>query len=299
MAEKAEKPTSVKFLKAKFSETGLAPRKSLGQNFLIDENILQKIVNSGAVTKEDVVLEVGPGMGALTTVLSNQAGWVIAIEYDRGLFGLLQKALATAANIKLINEDIMKTDLTAILGEHNQQGRCCKVIANLPYYITTPVIFKLLESEITWERLIFLVQKEVADRMNARPGGKEYGALTVMLNFYGRVERIGVVPRTVFYPAPQVDSAIIGIFPHQDNWDKSLYPFLRKVVQAAFEQRRKMILNALATFESLFGSKKDLADGLLELGIDPERRGETLSVAEFVKLAQEICLRESENHRGC
>jgi len=276
------KVQSPKIIREILSERKLAPRKSLGQNFLVDSNILTKIAEAGLVNSGDLVLEVGPGLGALTEILLEQAGMLIAVEYDRGLFSILKERFKDSDNLKLFNQDIMKTDLHELVKEYKLRF---KVIANLPYYITTPLIFKLVESGINWEQMVFLVQKEVAQRISASPGTKEYGALTVMLNFYGKVEKIGNVSRTVFYPEPDVESAIVRITPYQNPEVRLLYPRLAKVVQAAFQQRRKTILNALGA-AGFFQSKEELGIFLTVHGIEPNRRGETLSVAEFQSIAE-------------
>jgi len=273
---------SPKKIREALKERNLAPRKSLGQNFLIDSNVLMKIVEAGSVNDGDLVLEIGPGLGALTGFLLEQAGKVVAVEYDRGLFSILEERFKESPRLQLLNRDIMETDLFELV-KGFEVG--LKVVANLPYYITTPAIFKLVESGIEWERMVFLVQKEVAQRITAGPGTKEYGALTVMLNFYGKVEKVGNVSRTVFYPEPGVDSAIVRITPYRAQEIQSLYPRLSLVVQAAFQQRRKTILNALAS-TNLFQSKDELGIFLRTKGIDPNRRGETLSVVEFRSLAE-------------
>lgn len=281
-----EKPTSLRAIKTTLAREGLAPRKSLGQNFLYDANIPNKIVAAGAVEKTDLVLEIGPGLGVLTSILIEQAGMVVAVEYDRGLFRILQENLATVPNLRLINQDFLQVDLPSLLEPFRKDFPVFKVIANLPYYITTPVLFKLIESGPRWGVMVFLVQKEVAERLCAGPGSDEYGAVTVMLNYYGTVEKVAVVPRTVFYPVPQVDSAAIRITPHPGTAE--LYPGLHRVVQAAFGQRRKTILNALFAGGILLGNtdKLGLAARLRDLGIDPERRGETLTLEEFLKIAR-------------
>lgn len=283
-----DKLNSPKVIREILSARNLAPRKSLGQNFLIDDNVLHKIAAAGHVNAGDAVLEIGPGLGALTEILVKQAGKVVAVEYDRGLFSILKERLGDYRNLKLLNRDILAVDLTELAAEC--QGSL-KVIANLPYYITTPIIFKLAESGIPWETMVFLVQKEVAQRITAAPGTKEYGALTVMLNFYGKVERIGNVSRTVFYPEPDVDSAIVKISPYRNREVQALYPRMSQLAQAAFRQRRKTILNALSS-GGLFQSKEELERFLTEQGIDPNRRGETLSVAEFRSLAAGLGFRE-------
>ncbi|NLY75038.1 MAG: 16S rRNA (adenine(1518)-N(6)/adenine(1519)-N(6))-dimethyltransferase RsmA [Firmicutes bacterium] len=283
-----DKINSPKIIREILSARNLAPRKSLGQNFLIDDNVLHKIAAAGQVDAGDAVLEIGPGLGALTEILVKQAGKVVAVEYDRGLFSILKERLGDYRNLELLNRDILAVDLTVLAA--GCQGSL-KVIANLPYYITTPIIFKLAESGIPWETMVFLVQKEVAQRITAAPGTKEYGALTVMLNFYGKVERIGNVSRTVFYPEPDVDSAIVKISPYRNREVQALYPRMSQLAQAAFRQRRKTILNALSS-DGLFQSKEELGRFLTEQGIDPNRRGETLSVAEFRSLAAGLGFRE-------
>ncbi|NLW48087.1 MAG: 16S rRNA (adenine(1518)-N(6)/adenine(1519)-N(6))-dimethyltransferase RsmA [Firmicutes bacterium] len=276
------KVLSPKTIREILSQRKLAPRKSLGQNFLTDNNILAKITEAGIIKPGDLVLEIGPGLGALTEVLLEQAEMVMAIEYDRGLFSILKEHFASSEKLRLFNQDIMETDLSQLVKD---QESGLKVIANLPYYITTPIIFKLVEAGINWELMVFLVQKEVAERLCAKPGSKEYGSLTVMLNFYGKVEKIGNVSRKVFYPEPDVDSSIVRITPYRTLETQLLYPRLSRIVQAAFQQRRKTILNALSS-NGYFQSKEEGEVLLKEHGIDPQRRGETLSVAEFISLTE-------------
>ena len=283
--------TSPKSIREILAEKNLAPRKSLGQNFLIDGNILDKIAAAADLDRSDRVLEVGPGLGALTAKLLERAGMVVAVEYDRGLYAILTEQFATATNLRLINCDFMEFDLRTLADAFPGEARS-KIVANLPYYITTPAIFKLVEAEIDWSVLVFLVQKEVALRMTAAPGGKDYGALTVMLNYYGQVEKVGIVPKTVFYPAPQVESAIVRIRPSADPERRALYPYLHRVVQAAFGQRRKTVLNAL---QNAAGNKETAGTILAGLGIDPGRRGETLDSAEFVALARALRFHLQEN----
>lgn len=295
-----EKVTSVKYLREVLAAENCAPRKSLGQNFLTDENILRKIVDAGNPGAEDTVLEIGPGLGALTGVLLERAGRVIAVEYDRGLYQILRRRFAASPRLTLINQDFMKLPLEELFAAPPQgPAPChCQVIANLPYYITTPIIFKLLESGIPWSLMVFLVQKEVAQRITARPGSKEYGALTVMLDFFGRAEVVAPVPKTVFYPAPQVDSAIIRLIPEPRQYDPALYPFVQRVVQAAFGQRRKTLSNTLREFEAVFGGRDELAGFLRAAGIDPGLRGETLGIDSYLAIAREIRERSGNPHCG-
>jgi 16S rRNA (adenine1518-N6/adenine1519-N6)-dimethyltransferase len=279
-------PITITEVKAFLTRKQLAPLKSLGQNFLVDRHFLDKIVQSGDLSDDDLVLEIGPGLGGLTERLVAAAGQVVAVEYDRGLFAVLQETMGEHANLTLINQDFLTVDLHQIVARRTT--RHYKVIANLPYYITTPVIFKLLESQIDWKQLIFLVQKEVALRVSARTGTKEYGALTIMLNFYGAVEMLCTVPKGVFYPAPKVDSAVIRITSGKAKVDWTLYPYLRQIVQAAFGQRRKTFLNALAQAEIWPQDKVALQGILINLGIDPGQRGETIAVESYLKLAREL-----------
>jgi len=282
------KPTSIRTIKQTLSEKKFAPRKSLGQNFLTDENIINKIGRAGNLAADDLVLEVGPGLGALTENLLKSVAQVVAVEYDRGLCSILNERLADFKNLLLLNQDILALDIPQTLKNYSSAAYHFKVLANLPYYITTPVIFKLIESGLPWELMVFLVQNEVAERLVASPAAKEYGALTVMIGFLGTVEKIGFVPKTVFYPAPKVDSAIVRITFNKQRERLELYPYLRQVVQAAFGQRRKTILNALTSLEPFFSHKSILTDRLWGLGIDPQRRGETLSLEEFLGIAKEL-----------
>jgi 16S rRNA (adenine1518-N6/adenine1519-N6)-dimethyltransferase len=283
--------TSARKIKELLARNGFAPRKSLGQNFLLDRNILKKIAAAAALDRTDLVLEIGPGLGSLTGELLECAGRVVAVEYDRGLCSILSGIFAGNERLKLLQADFMQVDLSELLKQAETTTLTPKAVANLPYYITTPVIFKLLESGIDWACLVFLVQKEVAQRMAAAPGGKEYGALTVMLNYYGQVELLATVSQQVFYPRPQVDSALIRIRPHRQDW-RPLYPWLHRTVQAAFGQRRKTIVNALAA--GLRYERAAVMELLEYAGIDPARRGETLAVPEFVRLAERVAQIASE-----
>lgn len=293
-----ERLTSPKLIREILTSRNLAPRKSLGQNFLIDANIQQKIIEAANVGPDDLVLEIGPGLGALTQSLVERAGQVVAVEYDKGLFQSLLEIFRNQVNIRLLNQNFLETDLPGILDAGWKEEYHCKVVANLPYYITTPVIFKLLEAPIHWESMIFLVQKEVADRICAGPGNKEYGALTVMINFHGKPEKVMNVPKTVFYPAPQVDSTVIRITAQQlsqplNERRLQIAPCLHRVVQAAFGQRRKTILNALSSLEPYFSDKKECNLILDKLGIDHQQRGETLTLDQFLSIAAEMYQQDS------
>lgn len=295
-----EQLTSPKAVREILASRNLAPRKSLGQNFLIDANVQQKIIEAAQVGPNDLILEIGPGLGALTASLVEKAAFVVAVEYDKGLYQILKEIFREQPNIQLLNQDFLDTDLPDILDNHRKEEYHYKVVANLPYYITSPVIFKLLEASLPWESMVFLVQKEVADRICAGPGNKDYGALTVMINFHGKPEKIMNVPKTVFYPSPQVDSTVIRILasrlPVELNEQRAqIASYLHQVVQAAFGQRRKTILNALGTLEPYFGDKEERCRILTQLGISPQQRGETLTLGQFINIATEMRLHDSRN----
>lgn len=277
---------NIKTVKKLLQDNDMAPLKSLGQNFLIDHNVLNKIADAGDLSSTDLVLEIGPGLGALTQKLTERAGKVVAVEYDRGLYGLLQKTMIDVSNLQLFNNDFMQVDVARMISEESTGFDNVKVVANLPYYITTPLIFKLLESNVRWKTMVFLVQKEVAERICAVPGNKNYGALTVALNYYGTSEEVFVVSKNVFYPTPQVDSAVVRITPNWEQIQTTEYRSLQKVVQAAFGQRRKTLSNALSPLFTELGGKEYFLAEMQKLGIDPMRRGETLSVQEFSSIAK-------------
>ncbi len=271
----------------------LRPVKSLGQNFLTDEGILQKIGQSAEIDENDVVLEIGPGLGSLTAVLGEKAGSVVAVEVDKRLMPVLQSNLIGYRNVFLINDDILKIDVQKALTPHitNEDGtqRKLKIVANLPYYITTPVIMKLLESGVKAECMVFMVQKEVADRMSADPGGKDYGALSVAVQYYSRPSVVMQVHPHSFVPQPEVDSSVVKLelykTPPVELMDKDLF---FKVVKAAFGQRRKTLVNALNN-ASYLGLNKESINNLLDrVGIDRNQRGETLSIQQFAKLSNLI-----------
>ena len=251
--------------------------KRLGQNFLVDEQIVKQIIAAAELSAEDTVLEVGPGIGTLTQALAETGAQVVAVELDRRLLPVLAKTLAGYDNIEIINEDILQLDIRKAVPQEN-----FKVVANLPYYITTPIIFNLLEQKLPMERLVAMVQKEVAERMVAKPGGKDYGALSVAIQYYTEPAIAFVVPPASFVPPPSVASAVIVCKRRQEPpvqiVDEKLF---FRVVKAAFSVRRKMLSNALKNM----GIDNEQAAAWLELaGIDGKRRGETLSLAEFAAL---------------
>lgn len=261
--------------------------KSLGQNFLIDKNILENIVEAAEVTKEDYVIEVGPGIGSLTQHIADEAGKVIAIEIDRNLIPILQKTLADYDNIEVIHEDVLKVDLHKII-EEKFGGRKVKVIANLPYYVTTPIIMKFLEEKIPMTSMTVMIQQEVAQRMEAVPSTKDYGALSVAVQYYCDPKIMLKVPPSVFIPQPKVDSTVIRL----DVLEKPKVHVEKEklffgIVRDAFGKRRKTLLNALST-GSLGLSKELVKEAFEATGIDGGRRGETLSIQEFADLANYI-----------
>ena len=263
-------------------------QKRFGQNFLIDTHVLEKIIEASKITKDDFVLEIGPGIGTMTQYLAEAAREVVAVEIDKTLIPILENdTLKDWDNVTVINEDILKVDIAALAQEKNG-GKPIKVVANLPYYITTPIIFNLLEQRLPMERLVAMVQKEVAERMVAKPGGKDYGALSVSIQYYTEPEIAFIVPPESFIPAPNVDSAVIvckrRTVPPVEVCDEKLF---FKVVKAAFSVRRKMLSNAL---KNMGISSVQAAAWLERAGIDPKRRGETLSLADFASLTN--CFKE-------
>ncbi len=261
--------------------------KSLGQNFLIDSNVVDNIVEGANIGPEDYVIEVGPGIGTLTREIAKRAKKVIAVEIDKNLIPILGKTLSDLENVELINEDILKMDVKKVIDE-KLEGKRVKLIANLPYYITTPIVMRFIEEEIPVSAIVVMIQKEVADRMNASPSTKEYGSLSVAVQYYCETEIVTNVPKTVFIPQPKVDSTVIRLDvlenPRIKVMDKKLF---FKVVKGAFSKRRKTILNCLGSYD-MGMPKEDIKIILQSAGIDPVRRGETLSIDEFATLANEF-----------
>lgn len=261
-------------------------KKKFGQNFITDGNLLQKIVDAGEVGPEDVVIEVGPGAATLTQALARRAKAVIAIEIDSDLIPIIEETMAGFDNFYLVQGDALQLNLDALILEKLGAPHRCKVVANLPYYITTPLVMHFLEQGFSIDRIVIMVQKEVAQRFSAQPGTKDYGAITVSLHYYGTVCSAFTVPRQLFIPQPDVDSAVVDIKPWvekplQAN-DEALF---HKLVKAAFGQRRKTLNNALKTLNL---DTQLLQSALAACEIDGTRRGETLSVAEFVALSNTI-----------
>ncbi len=275
--------TTVKEIQEKY---GFNFSRNLGQNFLIDKNIIDKIIAGTEIGPQDTVLEIGPGMGVITAEAAAQAKKVIAVEVDKSLLPILAETLAGCDNVRIINEDILKLDIDKIIAEETAGGGEAKVIGNLPYYITTPIIMKLLE-ETTVKSITIMMQKEVADRIKAAPGSKIYGAISVAVQYYCQVEKIADVPKTVFIPQPQVDSVVLRLVRKEDPGvevlDKGIF---FACVKAGFGQRRKTLLNSLQTVRGT--SKAMIEESLAAAGVEAGRRAETLSLEEFGKISNEV-----------
>ena len=265
---------------------GLSLKKRFGQNFLIDARVLDRIVAAADVQKTDTVLEIGPGIGTLTQALAEAAGHVTAVEIDRDLIPVLQETLAAYPNVEIVNQDILKYDIAALAAR--AEGSL-KVVANLPYYITTPIIMSLLEGDIPAKSITVMIQKEVAERMAAGPGGKEYGALSLAVRYYAEPELIANVPPNCFIPRPAVSSVVIRLTLRQTPPVQTKDPaFLFAVIRAAFGQRRKTLTNSLANAGSLGLSKAQVQQALNDMELDDNIRGEALDLAQFAELADRL-----------
>ena len=267
---------------------GFSFRKRFGQNFLIDESVLTGIVEGSGITKEDTVLEIGPGIGSLTQYLASAARRVIAVEIDRSLLEILDDTLSGWDNVRVISSDILKVDLRTLALEENE-GRPFKVAANLPYYITTPVLMKLLESDAPVSSITVMVQKEVADRIRSGPGTKDYGALSLAVQYYAEAEVILNVGRNSFIPRPNVDSAVLKLSPYREKPVRARDEAkLFAVIRAAFGQRRKTLANAVANSAGLDYSRDEVRAALGRLSLDENVRGETLTLSQFAALSDAL-----------
>lgn len=276
---------SPKWTKEIIQKHGFSFKKSLGQNFLIDQNILKKIVGAAQLDETKGALEIGPGIGALTQNLANTASKVVAVEIDQRLIPILTELFEHAGNVHIEHADVLKVNIHQLFQQHFSGVAGVSVVANLPYYVTTPIIMKLLEAKLPLENIVVMIQKEVAERMAAKPGTKAYGSLTVAVQYYCETELVCIVPHTVFIPQPNVESAVIKLKVRpQPAVAVADEDFFFQVVQGAFTQRRKTLLNNMT---SLFGKdqKQLVLDVFERTGIDPARRGETLTLAEFVQLS--------------
>ncbi|QHT45102.1 16S rRNA (adenine(1518)-N(6)/adenine(1519)-N(6))-dimethyltransferase RsmA [Halobacillus sp. ACCC02827] len=265
---------------------GFSFKKSLGQNFLIDVNILTNIIAEAGIDDTTAAIEIGPGIGALTEQLARHADKVVAFEIDQRLLPILGETLSEYNNVHIINEDILKADVAGMIEEHFEEGQKIRVVANLPYYITTPILMKLLMDRLPVDSITVMIQKEVADRMAAEPNTKSYGSLSIAVQYYTKARVALNVPKTVFMPQPNVDSSVLHLEMREEppvHVDDESFFF--DVVKATFGQRRKTLMNNLARHFKGTLDKEEIRSRLAEVNIDPQRRGESLSMDEFASLA--------------
>lgn len=267
-------------------------QKKFGQNFLIDAHVLNKIIASAEITKDDCVLEIGPGIGTMTQYLAEATGRVVAVEIDRNLIPILEETLSDYDNVTVINEDVLKVDINE-LAVHYNGGKPIKVVANLPYYITTPIIMGLFESHVPVKSITVMVQKEVAQRMQAGPGTKDYGALSLAVQFYAEPYIVANVPPNCFMPRPGVGSAVIRLTLHENppvtvKNEKLLF----QIIRASFNQRRKTLQNGLNNSPEIHASKEQIQAAIGQLGVSPSVRGEALTLGQFAVLADILADKE-------
>ena len=260
-------------------------QKKFGQNFLIDTHVLEKIIESAGITKDDFVLEIGPGIGTMTQYLCENAREVMAVEIDENLIPILGDTLSSYDNVTVVNEDILKLDIAKVAEEHNN-NKPIKVVANLPYYITTPIIMGLFESHVPLESITVMVQKEVADRMQSGPGTKDYGALSLAVQYYSKAEIVANVPPNCLMPRPNVGSAVIRLTCHESspvvvNDEKLMF----RLIRASFNQRRKTLQNGINNAPNLNFSKEQVVTALDKMGLVSTIRGEALSLEQFAELS--------------
>lgn len=263
-------------------------QKKFGQNFLIDTHVLERIIEEADVTKDDFVVEIGPGIGTMTQYLCEAAGSVAAVEIDKNLIPILNETLSAYDNVEIINKDILKVDLAALAEEKNG-GKPIKVVANLPYYITTPIIMGLFESHVPIESITVMVQKEVADRMQCGPGSKDYGALSLAVQYYAKPEIVANVPPNCFMPRPNVGSAVIRLTKHEESpvqvKDEKL---MFRLIRASFNQRRKTLVNGLKNASDLSFTKEEIEAAIESIGQPLTIRGEALTLEQFAELANKL-----------
>ena len=275
-------PSATKEIINKYS---FAFQKKFGQNFLIDSNVLESIIRGAEITKDDFVLEIGPGIGTMTQYLCEAARQVVAVEIDKMIIPILEDTLSEYDNVEVINQDVLKVDIKSLAEEKNN-GKPIKVVANLPYYITTPIIMGLFESGVPIDSITIMVQKEVADRMQTGPGSKDYGALSLAVQFYATAKVILNVSATCFMPRPNVDSAVIKLTRHKEPTvnvaDEKL---MFKIIRASFNQRRKTLVNGLKNSPELSFSKEQIVKAIEKIGKPETIRGEALTLEEFAELA--------------
>ena len=263
-------------------------QKRFGQNFLIDTHVLEKIIAASEITKEDFVLEIGPGIGTMTQYLAEAAREVAAVEVDRSLIPILEDTLKEWDNVEVINEDILKVDIRELALKKNG-GKPIKVVANLPYYITTPIIMGLFENQVPIDSITIMVQKEVADRMQVGPGTKDYGALSLAVQYYAKPKIVANVPPNCFMPRPKVGSAVIRLERYEQppvkvNSEKKMF----QIIRASFNQRRKTLVNGLKNAQGLNYSREEIEQALKKCGLSPNVRGEALSLLQFAELSNAL-----------
>lgn len=283
-------PSTIQAIKERYN---FQLSKSLGQNFITDKSVIEKIVEGSDVSEKDLVIEIGPGIGVLTAEAAETAAKVVAIEIDKKLIPILAETLAEYDNIRVVNQDVLKTDINEIIREERENGSFTgnvKIMGNLPYYITTPIIMGILEKGVEADSITIMMQKEVADRIKASPGGKIYGAISVAVQYYCEVEQVAAVPKEVFVPRPKVDSAVLKLSVRKERPvelmdEKTFF----SCIKAGFGQRRKTLLNSLTGVNGL--GKEDIKEVLTEANVDPARRAETLDIKEFAAIANGVAER--------
>ena len=284
MREVLASPGATRYILEKY---GIKARKKYGQNFLIDANVIRNIVEAAGITEEDCVLEIGPGIGSMTQLLSEAAGKVICVEIDEGLRPVLEETLEDCENVKILWQDILKTDLRAVCEEQNG-GKPLKVVANLPYYVTTPILMQLLGQKNVFSSITVMVQKEVADRIRSGPGSKEYGALSLAVQYYAEPEAVMTVPPACFLPRPGVDSCVLCLRAYGEPPVECNERVMFALIRAAFNQRRKTLANAVSHGYSLDGrtiSREEVTDVLERMGLSPTVRGEAMSLDQFAEMS--------------
>ena len=284
MREILATPGATRYILEKY---GIKARKKYGQNFLIDANVIKRIIDASSITKEDCVLEIGPGIGSMTQLLSEAAGKVICVEIDESLRPVLEETLEDCDNVRILWQDILKTDLKAVCEEYNE-GKPLKVVANLPYYVTTPILMQLLEQKDVFTSITVMVQKEVADRIRSGPGSKEYGAISLAVQYYAEPEAVLTVSPSSFIPRPGVDSCVLRLTAYTEPPVKCNEKVMFALIRAAFNQRRKTLANAISHGYCLGGrqlSREEVTAALEKAGLPPTVRGEALSLEQFAELS--------------
>lgn len=267
---------------------GMHPKKKYGQNFLVDSHVIDAIIDAAEITEEDCVLEIGPGIGTMTQLLSRAAGTVVCVEIDQSLRDVLDETLEGCDNVHIIWQDVLKTDIRAISEEYNG-GKPLKVVSNLPYYVTTPILMKLLEMKGLFESITVMVQKEVADRIRSGPGSKEYGALSLAVQYYADPEVVMTVPPRCFIPRPNVDSTVLCLKAYKEPPVDADEKVMFALIRASFNQRRKTLVNGLSHGFSLDGrtlSKEEVLAALEKMGLPGTVRGEALTLEEFARMSK-------------